>query len=200
MDFTAKIKHLRKTLNITQEELAKKINTAKTTVSGWERGANPPPIDKLEAMASLIDAPITYFFNDNLDVNYTEKVSLPVYGEVSCGDGLAIFEQATEYQEIPKEWAEGGAFFCLRASGDSMVGANVKEGDLLLVREQPLVENGEIAVVIIDNNIQLKRVYRDNGTFTLISENSKYPPKNYDPSRDTNIRIVGKLKKAITSF
>lgn len=200
IDFSSKIKNLRKNKKLTQSELAKKINSSKTTVSSWERGANKPTVENILAISKSCNIPIGYFFSDDSEVNYLEKVTLPVYGEVSCGNGLAVFEDAVEFQEIPKEWTEGGSYFCLRATGDSMVGANVKEGDLLLVREQPLVENGEIAVVIIDNNIQLKRVYRDNGTFTLVSENTKYPPKKYDPSKDTNIRIVGKLKKSITSF
>lgn len=200
MDLNVKIKYLRKAKKMTQNYLADKLNIAKTTISAWERGANTPPIDQLEAMARIFEIPISYFFSDDLEMLYTEKVSLPVYGEVSCGNGLAVFEDTEEFQDIPKDWTNGGSYFCLKAKGDSMVGANIREGDLLLVREQPLVENGEIAVVIIEHTIMLKRVYRDNGTFTLVSENSKYPPKKYDPSRDTDIRIVGKLKKAITSF
>lgn len=200
MDLNLKIKHLRKNKKMTQNDLADKLKIAKTTISAWERGANTPPIDQLEAMAQLFEIPISYFFAEDLEIDYTKKVVLPIYGEVSCGNGLSVFQDPVEYQEIPKEWVEGGTYFCLRATGDSMVGANVQEGDLLLVREQPLVENGEIAVVIIDDTIQLKRVYRDNGTFTLISENPTYPPRKYDPNTDHNIRIVGKLKKAITSF
>lgn len=200
IDFSSKIKNLRKNKNITQSELAKMIKSSKTTVSSWERGANKPTVENILAISKACNIPISYFFSDDSEVIYTEKVSLPVYGEVSCGNGLAIFEDTEEFQDVPKEWTTGGSYFCLKAKGDSMLGANVLEGDLLLVREQPIVENGEIAVVIIENQIMLKRVYRENGTFTLVSENSKYPPKKYDPSKDTDIRIVGKLKKAITSF
>lgn len=200
MGLNNKIKYIRKKNRLTQVQLAQKLNVVPTSISSWERGANTPPVDQLEAMARLFDVPISYFFSDDLEVNFTEKVSLPVYGEVSCGNGLSIFEDTEEFQDVPKEWTTGGSYFCLKAKGDSMLGANVLEGDLLLVREQPIVENGEIAVVIIENQIMLKRVYRENGTFTLVSENSKYPPKKYDPSKDTDIRIVGKLKKAITSF
>lgn len=200
IDFGRKIKDLRKSKKITQLELAEKIGSSKTTVSSWERGANKPTVENIQAISVALNIPITYFFDNNVDYNFSEKVTLPIYGKVSCGNGLSVFQDPVEYQEIPKEWVEGGTYFCLRATGDSMVGANVREGDLLLVREQPLVENGEIAVVIIDDTIQLKRVYRDNGTFTLISENPTYPPRKYDPNTDHNIRIVGKLKKAITSF
>lgn len=200
IDFGRKIKDLRKSKKITQLELAEKIGSSKTTVSSWERGANKPTVENIQAISVALNIPITYFFDNNVDYNFSEKVTLPIYGKVSCGNGLSVFQDPVEYQEIPKEWVEGGTYFCLRATGDSMVGANVQEGDLLLVREQPLVENGEIAVVIIDDTIQLKRVYRDNGTFTLISENPTYPPRKYDPNTDHNIRIVGKLKKAITSF
>lgn len=200
IDFGRKIKDLRRSKKITQLELAEKIGSSKTTVSSWERGANKPTVENIQAISVALNIPITYFFDNNVDYNFSEKVKLPIYGKVSCGNGLSVFQDPVEYQEIPKEWVEGGTYFCLRATGDSMVGANVQEGDLLLVREQPLVENGEIAVVIIDDTIQLKRVYRDNGTFTLISENPTYPPRKYDPNTDHNIRIVGKLKKAITSF
>ncbi|HSH24183.1 MAG TPA: S24 family peptidase, partial [Massilibacterium sp.] len=82
----------------------------------------------------------------------------------------------------------------------SMTGAGIKEGDLLLIRHQEQVENGEIAVVVIDEQVVLKRVYRQNGDFILISENPSYPPRTFNPEIDNNIRIIGRLKKAITDF
>jgi len=91
-------------------------------------------------------------------------------------------------------------YFYVRAKGDSMVGASINEGDLLLIRQQPEVENGEIAAVVIDEEIVLKRVYKENGSFTLVSENPKYPPISYNPKNDKHIRILGKLRKSITEF
>lgn len=194
------IKKIRKEKGMTQLELALKLNVGTTTVSEWEKGTNTPRVDKLQELSEVFNVPISFFFTDTHIVDYVEKVVLPIYGEVSCGNGMAIFETTEEYQELPKEWTEGGNHFFLRARGDSMTGANIHEGDLLLVREQPIVENGEIAVVIINNQIQLKRVYRNNSTFTLVSENPEYPTKEYNPNIDNHIRIVGKLKKSITTF
>src|SRR5699024_4896200 len=122
------------------------------------------------------------------------------YGEISCGDGSVIYEKTNQSYATPKTWVNNDIHFYVKAKGDSMVGASINEGDLLLIRQQPEVENGEIAAVVIDDQVVLKRVYKDNNTFTLISENPKYPPIKFDPVNDKNIRILGKLKKAITEY
>jgi len=200
MSMASKIKNLRKQFKLTQKELAEKLGVAPTAVSGWERGANKPLMDKLEIMANMFNVPISYFFDETELGDYGSKTLLPVYGNVYCGNGDVVFEPTTEYEATPEEWTKGGEYFYLRAVGDSMTGARINEGDLLLIRSQPVVENGEIAAVVIDDSIVLKRVYRDNNTFTLVSANPKYPPIRYDPKTDKHIRIVGKLKKSITEY
>lgn len=194
-----KIKALRKQNKLTQEELAKKLGVAPTAVSAWERNANKPLMDKIMVMADLFDVPFTHFFEvDEYDDTY--EVNLPVYGNVSCGEGLVVFETPTEYRSTPTDWTKGGDYFYVRASGDSMIGARIFDGDMLLLRKQDEVENGEIAAVCIDDEILLKRVFRTNGSFILQSENPKHPPRIYNPKTDRNIRIIGKLEKLIVEF
>src|SRR5690606_39970820 len=95
----------------------------------------------------------------------------------------------------------GGEYFYRRAEGDSMVGARIHDGDLLLIRKQPDVADGEIAAVLIDDEAMLKRVYRQNGLLVLQSENPNYPPIVVDPKNNPrNIRIIGKLKKVVIDF
>lgn len=193
-----KIKRIRKQFRLTQDQLADRLNVAPSTVSSWERGANRPLMDKLGIMAEMFEVPITYFIEESDAGNYRDKTILPVYGNIYCGNSDIIFEPTTEYEAIPKQWVAGGEYFFLRAKGDSMMGARIYEDDLLLIRRQSTVENGEIAAVVIDDSVVLKRAYRENDRFTLVSENPKYPPRIFNPSMDLNIHILGKLKKSIT--
>lgn len=194
-----KIKALRKQNKLTQEELAKKLGVAPTAVSAWERNANKPLMDKIMVMADMFDVPFTHFFEvDEYDDTY--EVNLPVYGNVSCGEGLVVFETPTEYRSTPTDWIKSGDYFYVRASGDSMIGARIFDGDMLLLRKQDEVENGEIAAVCLDDEILLKRVFRTNGSFILQSENPSHPPRIFNPKTDKNIRIIGKLEKLIVEF
>lgn len=198
MNLGEKIKKERKIHGYTQETLAKRLGVQPTAVSAWERNANKPMMDKITIMAELFNKPISFFFD--VEEFNDEFEPIPLYGKISCGDGAIIYEEPAEYKTTPKEWTRGGEYFYLRAKGDSMTGARINEGDLLLIRKQDVVENGEIAAVVIDDEVVLKRVYKDNGTFTLVSENPKHPPKKYDPKTDCHIRIIGKLKKLIVEF
>ncbi|MBS4198582.1 helix-turn-helix domain-containing protein [Bacillus sp. FJAT-49732] len=200
MKFAEKIKHLRKEHRLTQAELANKLNVAPTAVSAWERGANRPLMDKITIMSEMFNLPITYFL-DVEDVGETVDIeTLPVYGNISCGNGLVIYDTPEAYEATPKDWLNGGNYFYLRAKGDSMSGARIFDGDLLLIREQNDVENGEIAAVVIDGESVLKRVYKSDNSIILQSENSKYAPITYVPEHNKNIIIIGKLKKVILNF
>nr|WP_259549216.1 S24 family peptidase [Heyndrickxia oleronia] len=115
-----------------------------------------------------------------------------------CGPGVLAFEEIEGYEETPLDWLNGGEYFYLRAKGDSMVNARILDGDLLLIRRQNDVENGEIAAVAIGDEAVLKRVYKTNNNIILQSENPNYPPIVLDDKK--NIRIIGKLKKVVLNF
>lgn len=194
-----KIKTLRKEHRMTQEDLAKKLGVQPTAVSAWERNANKPLMDKITTMAELFGVPFTYFFDVD-EYNESNETALPLYGKVSCGSGLVVFETATEYIKTPKDWLKNGNYFYVRASGDSMIGARIYDGDVLLMRQQEDVENGEIAAVCIDDEVVLKRVYKDGNSFVLQSENPHYPPRIFNPDTDLHIKIIGRLEKLILEF
>ena len=86
------------------------------------------------------------------------------------------------------------ADFCLKAKGDSMIGARIMDGDIVFIRSQPEVENGEIAAVAIDDEATLKRFYRDEetGTITLVAENPAYSPMVFTEESQKNVYILGK--------
>lgn len=200
MNVGDKIKELRKKHKLTQADLAKKLGVKPTAVSAWEGNHNRPLMDKLTLIAEMFEVPITYFF-DVEDLGQTgETIALPVYGNISCGEGAFIYEETGVYESTPREWLNGGEYFYLRAKGDSMTGARIQEGDMLLIRKQDEVENGEIAAVVIEDKALLKRVYKSGNSLILQSENPNYPPVSYDPKQDKHIKIVGKLKKVVLNF
>jgi len=83
--------------------------------------------------------------------------------------------------------------FALKVVGDSMVNARINDGDIVFIREQPDVADGEIASVIIDDSATLKRVYHIPGGVTLVSENPKYPPMVFTQENSNSVRIIGKV-------
>lgn len=83
--------------------------------------------------------------------------------------------------------------FALKVNGDSMVNARIQNGDIVFLREQSDVDDGEIAAVIVDDNATLKRVYHISGGVTLVAENPKYAPMTFTQANSDSVRIIGKV-------
>lgn len=197
IDVGKRIERYRKKLGWSAEELGNRIGVQKMAVRRYEKGLIELKHTKLVQIAEAFGIDVSFLYGDEFHI---EVVNLPLYGQISCGEGAVIYEEPESYIGAPSEWVPNGLYFYLTAKGDSMTGAQIQEGDLLLIKQQQEVENGEIAAVVIDDHCVLKRVYRSNNKFTLVSENPNYPPIEFDPSTDKNIRIIGKLKKSITDF
>ena len=87
-----------------------------------------------------------------------------------------------------------------RCRGDSMIGARIRDGDVVYIRRQPIVENGQIAAVLIDGEATLKRFYRDGDTVTLVAENPHFPPLVYRNEELLNMSIIGLAVAFISSL
>lgn len=171
------------------------------TLSDWINAKNYPRIDKIEKLANyfgikkadLIEddysAESLYDRFDNIMPIKTQRV--PLLGKIACGEPIYADEDRESYIEVGTDIK---ADFCLRARGDSMIGARIQDGDIVFIRNQPMVDNGEIAAVIIEDEATLKRVffYREESKLILNPENSKYPPLVYIGEQLKNIRILGK--------
>ena len=119
MHIGQKIKQLRKTHKLTQEELAKILDVKPTAVSAWELGRNKPLMDKLDMMAHYFGVPISYFFEENQikgSKNHIHFVKLPIVGTISCGNGVVAYDDIEGHEEVPKSWLNGGEYFFLRAN------------------------------------------------------------------------------------
>ncbi|MBS4191784.1 helix-turn-helix domain-containing protein [Bacillus sp. FJAT-49705] len=202
------IKRLMKERGWTQLKLSDVSGISKSTLSDYincKTLINPGNVEKLSEAFNVPKYDIDPSFK-RTDILKEEAqlyeipnfTSIPIVGSISCGNGSLAFQDIEGYEETPKSWLNGGRFFYLRAKGDSMINARISEGDLLLIREQEEVENGEIAAVQIDGEAVLKRVFKSGNTLILQSENPKYEPIIVDGSK--NIQIIGKLKKVVLNF
>lgn len=117
----------------------------------------------------------------------TKKI--PLLGEIACGEPILAEENLEGYIKLD----DGvDADFALRCKGDSMINARILDGDIVYIRQQPMVENGQIAAVLIDNEATLKRVYIKGETIILQPENNAYEPMVYTKDSGADVRILGK--------
>lgn len=203
-EISANIKRLMAERNWNQIELSERAGISKSTLSDYincKTLIKPGNVEKLAGAFNVPKSEIDPSFSTSL-IYYPEAnerlIDLPVVGTISCGDGTLAYEDIEKYEPTPRTWLNGGEYFYLRAKGDSMINARIQEGDLLLIRRQEVVENGEIAAVLIDGEAVLKRVYKTEQGVILQSENPAYKPIFLD--QDKNIRIIGKLKKSVISY
>ena len=114
--------------------------------------------------------------------NENSKTILPVYGNISCGGFKLIDDYAEGYLEIPNSMIGKAEYFVLKADGKSMIEAGIDDGDLLIVQKKPCPENGEIAAILQDERVVLKRFYRlaEQEKYLLQPENPEYTPMIVD--------------------
>lgn len=194
-----KLKALRKEKGLTLEELAERLGTSRQTIHRYENGTitNIPP-EKVVMLADALGttpaslmgwgADLFASFNNILPIS-TKK--LPILGEIACGEPIYAEEEHESFIAVDSEL---DADFCLRAHGDSMTGARIYDGDIVFIRSQDSVDNGEIAAVIINDEATLKRVYfyPNDSKLILSPENPKYAPLVYMNDELDSIKILGK--------
>ena len=120
---------------------------------------------------------------------------VPILGAVSCGIPKFAEENIEEYVCLPESLFGRGEFFLLRAKGDSMTGAGIEDGDLVLIRQQSTAEYNQIVVALVDDEATLKRIYYEDGHVRLQPENSTMEPIYAD-----SVTVLGKLTALIRQF
>lgn len=200
---------LRKEKKISQDELAKMLNCTKQTVSNYERGIRRPDYEMLEAIADSLNVPMAFFLSEEeqqeeLDRIFgisrrketqlpagaipVKRVKVPLLGNIAAGEPITADQEYDTYVDADEDLH---CDYALRIDGDSMT-PTVQLGDLVFIRQQDDVDDGQIAAVLIDEGATLKRVRHIPNGLLLMSDNPKYEPMVFTfPDCDT-IRILGK--------
>ncbi len=186
-----RIKQRREHLGLKVEHIAEKIGKNRATIYRYESDETKNlPLTVLGPLAEALKTTPMYLmgWDDRVAPYKTKRV--PMVGVTASGDPILVGEQQCEYYVEVDE--DIGADYCMRVKGDSMIDARIQDGDIVFFYQQPEIENGEIAVVSIDNEVTLKRFYRNEKGVILKPENSKYQPKFYTEEDFKEIRILGK--------
>lgn len=195
----AQIRKYRKAKGMTQKELGFRLGVAHNTISGYESGANEPDQNILFAIADILGVSVNDLFPSptNLEPVNPEFARIPVLGTIACGDPILVAENYAEYIYMPKDRLPSGKLFFLRAKGGSMT-PTIPDGALVLIREQPEVESGAIAAVLVndDEEATLKRVKRQGNMLILLPDNPGYEPIIVTP--DKPVRIIGRAVQVVT--
>lgn len=203
----------------TQAMLANDVGVSRSYLGDIESGRTYPSYRLLQKIASACGVPLSFFdeqkendvmepykAGDVIPISLLKKISLfekiPVAGYIRTGEPMLAEQNVIGFVELPSDLLNGGEFFGLKVVGDSMNLSRICEGDIAIVKKQPYVENGEIAVVLIDDeNATIKRFYRTDSTITLVphSSNPEHAPRILDQSKIT-VQVLGKVVRAIIAF
>lgn len=207
------IEKRRKELGITLDEIGKITGVGKSTVKKWETGLiSNMGRDKIANLSKILKVSPAVFINDSID-DYYEAVNLPVMskpkgvkipvlGYVRAGIPISAVEEILDYEEISEEMSRQGKFFALKIKGDSME-PKFSEGDVVIVQQQSTVENGDIAVVLVNgDDATVKKFYRSDSGIKLISTNPAYDPFFFTPDEVNTlpVQIIGKVVELRAKF
>ena len=162
----------------------------------YESGERVPTYETLEAIADIFNVDMNFLYGrehqestiSNLRPIKTKR--FPMLGEIACGEPIFANEDHETYIDAS---ADIKADFCLTAKGDSMIGARIHDGDVVFIRSQPVVDNGQIAAVIIGDEATLKRwyFYPNKKKLVLTPENPAYEPLVYMGDELDSVRCLG---------
>lgn len=176
-----RIKALRNKKGIKQIELAAAVNVSQAALSGYETGKYEADLETYKRIASYFGVSLGYLLGeDSPDDKREDYIRIPVLGRVAAGIPIDAIEEIIDWEDISADMAAGGAeYFGLQIKGDSME-PKISDGDIVIVRKQPDVDSGEIAVVLVNgDDATVKRVKKSVAGITLISNNPAYDPMFY---------------------
>lgn len=195
------IRLYREAKGMSLEELAYKCGytteNARSSMSKIERGKNDLPASKLKLIANALEINPAALLDDQPAVKQSPShgTVINVLGHVAAGIPIEAITDIVDTEEISEQLARCGEYFGLRIKGDSME-PGIKNGDTIIVRQQPDAESGEVVVAIVNGNDGVcKRLRKYGHTLVLESDNHAYEPMSYDPQEveDIPVRIAGKV-------
>ena len=195
-----RIKEARKKAGLTQKEVADRLGMTYQAISNYERGVNRIEVSILSALCNLYGISVPEILQGHDSENkktpiqfeeYRPTHKIPILGRISAGLPLYAEENIEGYTYT--ELNGGAEYFALRVKGDSMNAARISDGDIIIVRRQDIVENGQIAVVLVDNEDATVKIFSRHGHLVTLmphSHNPAHQPQIYD-LRETKIDVLG---------
>jgi len=194
------IKTRREQLELTQQQVADYVGVSKSAVSRWESGdvANMG-IDKLSKLSEILSvSPLDIINETELTLrivpNKNNTAPIPLLGSIAAGSPILAEQNIEDYFNLDKKIK---ADFCLRIKGDSMININIMDGDIVFIKKQEDLENGEVGAVLVEDSATLKRFYRMNGEVYLQSENPAYKPIVISGGE---VMILGKMVASLRQY
>ena len=196
--FSERFKSLRLSRNYSQSELARFLRISKSSVNMYERGEREPAFETLEVIADFFNVDMDFllgksdvqnrYASSNL-LPFPSMGKIPLLGSIACGSPILAQENFERDVDLPDHIH---ADFALRCKGDSMINARIFDGDIVYIRHQDMVDNGEIAAVLIGEEATLKRVQLFKDHISLEPENPQYRPLVFWGDEMNTVRILGK--------
>lgn len=204
------IKLLREERRLSQQQLANILNVARSTISMYESGSRIPEDDMKDIICDYFNVDMNYLYGKtNTRNSYREEKNesdksinsksiqrIPLYTSISCGTGLFVDDQVEDYIAVPDKFIKPGHdYFANTASGDSMIGKGIKEGDVLVFEKTNIIGNGEIGAFCVGESEAVCKTFRrlPSGMILLESANEAYQPIEVDLTNEC-FRVIGKYK------
>lgn len=197
-----RMKQRRKEIGLSAEKVAERLGVSPATIYRYEKGdIEKVPVDIFAELAKILQTTPAYLMGweekpepkkSTIPPGFEpmpKMKKVPLIGSIACGEPITAEQNIEKMVDVP-EYIR--CDFSLTCHGDSMVDAGIHDKDVVYIRIQPEVENGEIAAVRIDGEATLKRVYYNPGTLTLMPANPAYAPMVYTGSQLEEVHIEGK--------
>lgn len=203
MEIYERIKLRRKEIGLSAETVAERLGVSPATIYRYENNdIKKFPTDILEPLAKVLHTTPAYLLGIENKNKSKTAVKIPVLGLVRAGIPMDAVEYIIDYEEISEDMARQGEFFGLQIKGDSME-PKISEGDVVIVRQQPDIESGEIAIVLVNGDeATIKKVQKFNGGINLIPSNPAYDVMTYtnEQIEKLPVRVLGKVVELRAKF
>lgn len=188
------LKAARQAKHMTQTDVANYIGLTQGAYSNWERGETKIDGVQLSRLAELFEVSVDYLLGKT-DIPGNKYIRIPVLGRVAAGIPIDAIEEVIDWEDISAEAARDGEYFGLQIKGHSME-PKISDGDVVIVRRQPDVDSGDIAVVLVNgDDATVKRIKKSPQGVTLIPSNPAYEPMYYsnEEIESLPVQILGRV-------
>lgn len=190
MSIGERIRYKRKLLGLSADDVAKLLDVDRSTIYRYESDEiEKLPITIIQPLAKALRVHPAYLMGWEEESDSVRLKKIPMLGTIAAGEPILAEGYCEYYVEADEDI---NADFCIKVKGDSMINARILDGDLVFIRKQPDVDDGEIAAVMIDGEATLKRVYKVPGRIQLRAENPAFKPIEVKEDDYSDVKILGK--------